>query len=488
MSLHDRSLPPARARVLVADDSDVTRAVLRRYLCGAGFEVIEARDGAEAAVGAMREQPAVVITDLEMPVMDGYQLARLLKHDPGTAHIAVVILTSHHEATSRFWGQHAGADAFLTKDELEGRLIETVSALASTSAPPEEMPENPPGNAIEVLARVARHLDEGLMDATLINQVLEVGIRHSGFGSAAQALLELLAQVVDAELLGLAVVDERGLCIHLYRSSDAIRRVDPDSLIAFVADGLGPETPPLSQLQVNGQDQQDENAPMLDLSACTSIDLALRDARGRILVWPRSSEQFAGLPSKLLVKAAPHAGLVLDNVRLADHLLDISIHDGLTRLLNHRAILERLDDEMLRAERYQSELSVVLCDVDRFKAINDAHGHLTGDTILKAFAARLKAGLRSTDLVGRYGGEEFLAILPAASLEAAAAVASRVCRQLIERPVAVPGALREVSVTASFGVASRAEVSGPREIQELIGLADDRLYQAKADGRSCVRP
>jgi two-component system cell cycle response regulator len=475
-------------RVLVADDSDLTRAVLRRYLCAAGFEVIEARDGAEAAVGAMREQPAVVVTDLEMPVMDGYQLARLLKRDPGTSHIRVVILTSHHEATSRFWGQHAGADAYLTKDELGGRLIETVTALATSPAQREESPEDPPGNPLEVLARVARHLDEGLMDATLINQVLEVGIRHSGFGSAAQALLELLAQVVDAELLGLAVVDDRGLCIHLYRSPDAARRVDPDSLIAFVAKGLGPDTPQLSALRVSGRDEEDEDAPLLDLSTCTWIELKLREATGRILVWPRSSEQLTGLPHKLLVKAAPHAGLVLDNVRLADHLLDISIHDGLTRLLNHRAILERLEEEMIRAERYQSDMSVVLCDVDRFKAINDVHGHLTGDSILKGFAERLKAGLRSSDLVGRYGGEEFLAILPGADLEAAAAVAERVCQQLIERPIMLPDEERMVSVTASFGVASRAEVDGPREIQELIGLADDRLYEAKADGRRCVKP
>lgn len=477
-----------RRRVLVVDDSDLTRAVLKHYLCDAGLEVIEAHDGAEAAVSALRLQPSVVVTDLEMPVMDGYQLARLLKHDPGTSHIPVIILTSHHEATSRFWGQHAGADAYLTKDELEGRLIETVVALADASGGPDEVPEDPPSNPLEVLARVARHLDEGLMDATLINQVMEVGIRHTSFGPAAQALLELLSQVVDADLLGVVVADNRGLRVHLLRPPDASRAVDPDELISFVYRLLGPGAPALSALQLNGKAQDQKGDSPLQLDRCTSIELALREAEGRIMVWPRCSSLFSGLPRKLLIKAAPHVALMLDNVRLADHLLDLSIHDGLTRLLNHRAILQRLDEELIRAERYQSQLSVVLCDVDRFKLLNDSHGHLTGDSILKAFASRLKDGLRSTDLVGRYGGEEFLAILPGTQLEAATSVARRICTQLVDQPLELPESNQLVPVTASFGVAWSAEVDCTREMQTLISLADRRLYQAKAEGRSCVRP
>ena len=98
-------------RVLVVDDSEVTRAILARTLRGAGFEVIEARDGAEGAMAALREQPAVVVTDLEMPIMDGFPLLRLLKADPASAHMPVLILTSHSEAASRYWGLRVNTDA-----------------------------------------------------------------------------------------------------------------------------------------------------------------------------------------------------------------------------------------------------------------------------------------------------------------------------------------------------------------------------------------
>ena len=101
------------ATVLVVDDSELSRAVIVRQLERHGLRVLQAGDGAEGAVVALRELPDVVVTDLEMPVMDGYQLARLLKNDPSTCHIALVILTSHSEAASRFWGLETGADAFL---------------------------------------------------------------------------------------------------------------------------------------------------------------------------------------------------------------------------------------------------------------------------------------------------------------------------------------------------------------------------------------
>ena len=117
-------------RVLVVDDSEVTRAILSRTLRGAGFEVLEARDGAEGAMAALREQPAVVVTDLEMPTMDGFPLLRLLKADPASSHIPVLIVTSHGEAASRYWGLRTGADAYLTKDHRPGELVDTVSRLA----------------------------------------------------------------------------------------------------------------------------------------------------------------------------------------------------------------------------------------------------------------------------------------------------------------------------------------------------------------------
>jgi CheY-like chemotaxis protein len=125
-------------RVLVVDDSDTARALLVRTLERAGFEVAIARDGAEGAAAALHLRPAVVVTDLDMPVMDGHQLLRLLKNEPSTAAIPVVILTSHGEAPARFWGVRGGADAYLTKDGDPAGLIATVGRLAAAGGGGEE--------------------------------------------------------------------------------------------------------------------------------------------------------------------------------------------------------------------------------------------------------------------------------------------------------------------------------------------------------------
>jgi two-component system cell cycle response regulator len=473
--------------VLVVDDSDLTRAVLQRYLSGAGFHVLEARDGAEAAVAALNQQPAVVVTDLEMPVMDGYQLARLLKNDPGTAHMPVVILTSHREATSRFWGEHAGADAYITKDELEDQLIETVRRLADRPAPAAEGTDSTPTSPLEVLARVARHLDEGLMDLTLINHVLHVGMENSSFGAAVGALLTLFNKVTDAELLGISVHDDRGLKVHLMRPPDSSAEVDLDELSSFAARMVSAPVSEVSVLRLDGEVSETAER-RLEPEEAVTFDLKLRDARGSVFVWPRRREAFEGLPRELLVKAVPHAAIVLDNVRLAEHLWEVSTHDELTRLMNHRSILKRLNEEVERADRYETELAVILCDIDRFKNLNDTFGHLSGDVVLREIASRLAGGLRSSDAIGRYGGEEFLAVLPNADLSAATSVAWRICNTLKQEPVEVMASETPVQVTASFGVACLSEVSGARRKQDVVSLADSRLYEAKGAGRACVKP
>jgi diguanylate cyclase (GGDEF)-like protein len=147
-----------------------------------------------------------------------------------------------------------------------------------------------------------------------------------------------------------------------------------------------------------------------------------------------------------------------------------------------------MNEEMERAGRYDTPLAIVLCDIDRFKVHNDTFGHLTGDAILKEVASRLKDGLRSCDVIGRYGGEEFLAILPCTDLQAGCGVARRICESLIHSTIPVEGNEDRVKVTASFGVACSNEVVGQRRTQSILSLADSRLYEAKEAGRACVRP
>lgn len=474
-------------RVLVVDDSEVTRAILSRTLRGAGFEVLEARDGAEGAMAALREQPAVVVTDLEMPTMDGFPLLRLLKADPASSHIPVLILTSHGEAASRYWSLRTGADAYLTKDFHPGDLVKLVAGLVETAAASPRAPlvdaaDLQTMGPVEVLARVARHLDTSLLQATILNTLLEHGMAANDFHEAARGALETLSQVVDAQFLAVGVAEADSAMVQILLQ-DPIRTTDVEVLGDLLARTLGLNRGTAIEARVSG----DPGDLPVELERTVWLTLPVRGAAGTLAFLPRDPHEFAASTGALAGALTSHLAMVLDNARLSQRLHELSTLDGLTRQLNHREIYARLTEELERARRYRLPLSVVLCDFDHFKEINDTHGHLAGDAVLREGAAVLRRCLRSTDLLGRYGGEEFLAVLPQVDLSGARMAAERLRVGLERHPVRLAGG-GEVRVTASFGVASRDELANLESGDVLVSLADSRLYEAKAAGRNLVRP
>ena len=179
---------------------------------------------------------------------------------------------------------------------------------------------------------------------------------------------------------------------------------------------------------------------------------------------------------------AAHAVVALENARLHGMVERQALVDGLTGLANRRAASDALHVEAARAERLETPLSVVLADLDGFKDVNDEHGHAVGDAVLRAFAEVLRDTLRESDLAGRWGGEEFLLLLPGADEEGAAQLAERVRIGLAARRIpSVPG----LRVTASFGV---AEYAGEANTEQLVAAADDALYRAKRGGKDRVVP
>ncbi len=471
--------------VLVVDDSDVTRVVLARTLSRSGFETLQAHDGLEGAVLALREQPAAVVTDLEMPGLDGYQLVRLLKGDPASAHIPVVVVTSHGEAPSRYWGLRTGADAYLTKDHEAADLAATLRRLISVAPAPASAQTSAPPllGPLDVFARVARQLDGALMQATLTNSLLERGVSSSDFSETNLVALRTVADVVDVHALAIAIAETHTVTLHVLLPEEFSERGVEQIASAVLA--TVPVNPGATvEMVVNG-DRDSSQAP--DLSGLFLMPLPVRDSNGVLAILPRDAAQFTALSQPLLQRLAGHLALVLDNARLSQRLRELSTLDGLTRVLNHRAIHDRLAEELSRAERYGHPLTVVLCDLDHFKAVNDSNGHLAGDAVLLAAAQALRRCLRSADAFGRYGGEEFLAVLPESDLESGRGAAERLRRALADQPIALPSG-SSAAVTGSFGVASQVEIDGPVTVSALIALADERLYKAKSAGRNRVVP
>ena len=480
-------------RVLVVDDSIFNQAMIERLLRQSGFEVLTASDGAEGAVKALGELPDAVVTDLEMPVMNGYQLARLLKSDPVTRTIPVLILTSHGDASSRFWGLETGADAFIVKDDLEGDLLPAVRKLVDASQPIRPATATVPKTPIDVLARVGQHLDERLLEAVFVNRILEGGMQAETLRDAGEAILDTVCEIVDVWLLGFAVSEREAANISI-RLSEGVTKASAFGAVARLEAELGALTEEKRRVAISGGEMGGRE---LDVGDLALLELPLRGAKAFLIMVPRQANHLESREHKLLERVRHQLALVLDNARLAERLRDLSMRDGLTRLLNRRTIHQRLCEEVRRARRYAHPLSVALCDLDHFKQVNDTWGHQAGDRVLVKMAEILQKQARAGDVAGRYGGEEFLVLLPETDLKDARRAAERLRQTIAEcRPVLADG--RQLTTTGSLGVAALSELDDADYEDPgapdgglpdaLLALADRRLYEAKAAGRNQVMP
>jgi diguanylate cyclase (GGDEF)-like protein len=202
-----------------------------------------------------------------------------------------------------------------------------------------------------------------------------------------------------------------------------------------------------------------------------------------VLGIPETAGPFSEGRKRVLAMAAALLAISLRNAELFHEVRENSLRDGLTGCFNRTHALEVIDTELRRARRSQMPVSLIMFDIDHFKDVNDRFGHLCGDAVLAAVGVKMREVLRGSDLKCRYGGEEFLVLLPETPVEGAKRVADTLRRELAEMPVAWKDEM--LTVTASFGVS----VALPAEIdnQAIIGRADAALYRAKEQGRNCVR-
>ena len=176
--------------------------------------------------------------------------------------------------------------------------------------------------------------------------------------------------------------------------------------------------------------------------------------------------------------SAAHNSLIETN----EVLHQISITDSLTGLHNRKHIMDLFSQEMARSIRYGHSVAILMIDIDYFKKINDTYGHQTGDRVLSQLARSLMESARECDYVGRYGGEEFLIVLPHSNIESGAALAERIRHNTSK--LQIPAGGNQISVTTSIGVAAYPD--GGSDVESIIREADDALYKAKAGGRNCI--
>ncbi|MBI5208798.1 MAG: sensor domain-containing diguanylate cyclase [Elusimicrobia bacterium] len=208
----------------------------------------------------------------------------------------------------------------------------------------------------------------------------------------------------------------------------------------------------------------------------------MRQPSGFVKVESDTPAAFGPEEAQALDLITTMASLSLENIRIYESVREQATHDALTQLFSHRAFQSRLGEELLRAGRGQTPVSVILGDVDHFKGYNDRYGHQAGDHLLRSVASILTAFCRPVDFPARYGGEEFCLILPSVSLPEAAALAERIRERVAAEPFVFQG--EKTTATMSFGVSCfPADATTPSQI---VRVADERLYRAKGKGRNRV--
>lgn len=451
------------ARVLVVDDILPNVKLLEAKLSTEYYEVLTATSGAEALKKIATDNPDIVLLDVMMPGMDGFEVCSIIKRNPETAHIPVVMVTALTDAQDKVRGLEAGADDFLSKPINDTALMARVRSLVRLKMALDEwrlrenaahqfgaVTESPsvmtePVEGARVLVIEDKEYERTKISETLMrdhNIVMSATTGAKG--------MELISKYeFDIIMVSLNLENEDGLrlCSHLKsnersRSVPIVMIAEPDDMI-YVAHGL----------EIGAHDYIMRPLDKNELLARVRTQIRRKRFQERL----RSTYEIS---------------------------INMALTDSLTGLYNRRYFEVHLEKLLQKNLASRKAMAVIMLDIDHFKSVNDTYGHNVGDEVLKVFGERLSASLRSFDLVARLGGEEFVVLLPDITKERAYLVAERLRRSVADAPFACSIEGGALKVTASLGGAVIEH--GGHQILDVLNRADKCLYEAKRGGRNCT--
>jgi two-component system cell cycle response regulator len=449
------------ARVLVVDDILSNVKLLEAKLSAEYFEVVTAFNGLEALARVEEHEPDIVLLDVMMPGMDGFEVCRRIKQNPKTAHVPVVMVTALDQPSDRVAGLDAGADDFLTKPVDDAALFARVRSLVRLKMMTDEL------RLRETTGQNMGLIDpaDTLIDASPTGRILIIEDRPESVAWFNSALMPA-NEVLSADTFEEALVLVRGGDFDLIVVSLGLRGFDGLRLCSQLRSLPEGRNVPILVLVSDGDRRK----------LAQALEMGVNDYLTRPV---DKNELIARVRTQLRKKR--YADKLRHNVQLS---LEMAITDQLTGLHNRRYMASHLDNLIAGAHKSGKPIAFLIMDIDHFKTVNDSYGHDAGDEVLREFAGRISANVRGIDLACRYGGEEFVVVMPDTDMELCWTVAERLRKSAEETPFAISREPHQIHVTVSIGIAGSE--SGADTAEALLHRADQALYRAKREGRNRV--
>jgi two-component system, cell cycle response regulator len=445
------------ARVLVVDDVQSNLKLLETRLSLEYFEVLTATNGPDGIAICEKGGCDIVLLDVKMPGMDGFEVCRRLRTMPETAHLPIVLLTALDRPADRVRGLEAGADDFLTKPVDEIALTARVRSFVRLKFSIDEL-RNRAAHSAEAGAQALELEEPERGQLLLVDEQRSSRERIAGAlsryhkvilaGDPGEAMAMAREGTIDLMIVSLRFGAFDGLrLVSQARSHERTRNLP----ILLVAD-------PVDRAKV-----------------LRGLELGVNDYLTRPI---DRNELLARVRTNIRQKR------YADRLRLSvQQSIEMALYDPLTGLNNRRSLERRLPAMIETARLRGVTLTMMILDIDHFKRVNDTHGHDVGDLVLKGFGAQLQEIVRSGDLLCRLGGEEFVVVMRDVDMNRAAAIAERARLTTESREFMVDGTGRSISITASIGL---AEWRQTWDSAELYRRADRALYLSKSTGRNRV--
>ncbi len=476
-------------KVLLVEDSETQLKFLRDGLAQNGFEVETAMNGAEAYKKLFEYVPDIVVSDIMMPVIDGYQLCRMIKNVDETKKIPVILLTVLDKKIDSFWGKKAGAQLFLSKTIDMNELVKNINATLRRYPLTDEYKANialKANSDNSAQTRLNNILNDLLLKSVFANEFRNLSDFLNYERILVEKLFSLMSSFVEYSVAGVFFASPDDYAENILYIDTLGRNIDK-SVLSDVQYDFFKKMEEFKSLK-------DTKFEVVRILLGKELDYKFSDLKSKIIIPLIFDKKLIGGICFYTRQNMDYASFRYFDIMISELLAIfkmkyqytekefMSVLDGLTGLYNRRQFEIGLEQEYNRTKRHPSDFSLAILDIDFFKKVNDTYGHQYGDYVLKTVASLMKQAFRKTDLLYRYGGEELIMIMPETNIEGAIIPVQRLRRMIEEYDFDYNGV--KAKVTASIGLTMNySEFNSPAE---LLKSADEALYKAKESGRNRV--